>query len=186
MTSDSTPALFPTAAPPAETSPPSAEPRPADLVPIREAAKSIDRAVSTLRYWIQTGDLKAYYGEGTHEKNRPVFVSAEELRVLVVKMGKQANPGRRPPAEEEDDLHAAQLATVRAEAAAAVARAEVEGLRRALETAEDRAGELRSALSDLRGALEREQARADGAEAELTALRAAAGAPWWRRLLPGS
>lgn len=184
MTSDSTPALFPTAAPPAETSPPSAEPRPADLVPIREAAKSIDRAVSTLRYWIQTGDLKAYYGEGTHEKNRPVFVSAEELRVLVVKMGKQANPGRRPPAEDEDELHAAQLATVRAEATAA--RAEAEALRRALETAEERTGDLRVALNDMRAALERERARADGAEAEVAVLRTAAGVPWWRRLLTGS
>lgn len=139
-----------------------------------------------MRDWIRAGDLRAWKGEGSHANNQQTLVSAEELRLLVVRTGKLANPPRRPPVEEEDlrarlaaaeeELHESRLSALRAEVVAA--KAETEALRLALGTAEE-------AARDLRGALERERARADGAEAELSALRVAAGVPWWRRLLPG-
>lgn len=149
---------------------------------MKDAARSVDRSPSTLRDWIRAGELRAYKGPGHHESNRPTLVSAEELRLLVVKSGKLANPPRRLPVEEEElrarlarveeELRASQRAEVES------IRREVDALRLALTAAEERA-------RDLVVALDRERARADGAEAEVAAMRSAAGLPWWRRLLTG-
>lgn len=178
MPTDDTPPLFPSA-PPVVSAP---DDRPFDLIPLKEAAKSVDRAPPTLRDWIRAGDLRSWKGEGNHPNNRQTLVSAEELRVLVVSTGKSATPARRPPSEEEElrarlvkaeeDLRAALRSEVEA------AQRETAALRLALGSAENRA-------RDLAAMLEREQARADGAEAELRALREVGALPWWRRLLPG-
>lgn len=169
--------------PPVDT--PSSSPLPVDLVPLKEAARRVDRAPSTLRDWIRAGELRSFEGEGTHPRNRPTLVSVGELQALVVQAGKAAHPGRRPPVVEEEgaaDLRL-RLATVEGELRAL--RVELDGERRAaaaLQTAIQVAAE---AATDLRASLERERARADGAEAELRALRDVGALPWWRRLLPG-
>ena len=157
--------------------------RPPDLLPLREAARLVDRSVSTLRAWIRAGDLRPWRGEGTHPDNAPVLVSREELAALVVGAGKAAHPGRppsAPPAEAAPAL-VAELAALRAELAGAraLARAHEEttaALREAL-------AEARGRAADLAAALEVERARATAAEAEREALRTSAGLPWWRRLL---
>lgn len=165
---------------------PSTSPAPLDLVPLKEAARRVDRSPSTLRDWIRAGELRAYHGEGTHPKNRPTLVSVGELLALAVTTGKAAAPGRRPPVEEEEEEAAGlrlRLATVEGEIR--TLQATLDGERRAaaaLQTALQVAAE---GVADLRAALDRERARADGAEAELRALRDVGALPWWRRLLPG-
>lgn len=169
---------------PSDDTPP-ASPLPTDLVSLKEAAQRVDRAPSTLRDWIRSGELKAYQGEGTHPKNRPTLVSVAELHSLVVTTGKAAAPGRRPPVadEEIEDLRA-KLARTEAELRAL--QATVESERRATEMATHALQMVEQFSGDLRASLERERARADGAEAELRALRVVGSLPWWRRLLPGS
>lgn len=168
--------------PPADT--PSTSPLPVDLVPLKEAARRVDRAPSTLRDWIRAGELRSFEGEGTHPRNRPTLVSVGELQALVVQAGKAAHPGRRPPVEEEGaaDLRL-RLATVEGELRAL--RVELDGERRAAAALQTAIQVTAEAAADLRAALDRERARADGAEAELRALRDVGALPWWRRLLPG-
>ena len=88
---------------------PSTSPAPLDLVPLKEAARRVDRSPSTLRDWIRAGELRAYHGEGTHPKNRPTLVSVGELLALAVATGKAAAPGRRPPVEEEEEAAGLRL-----------------------------------------------------------------------------
>ena len=156
MTTADTPSLFPPAAP-------SDPPVPGDLVPLKDAARSVDRSPSTLRDWIRAGELRAYKGPGHHESNRPTLVSAEELRLLVVKSGKLANPPRRLPVEEEELR--ARLVRVEEEIRASQ-RAEVDAVIRTAEIAQREADLLKQALetsqrnvTELRDALEREIAR---------------------------
>lgn len=159
-------------------------PTPPDAVPIREAARLVDRGVSTLRAWIAAGDLPAYRGVGTHPGNAPVLVSRAELLALAGRT-KAVAPGRRreAPGEDPGDLAAvrAELATVRADLA--VARAELAGAR---ETSEALRAALRASEAharDLAAALEVERVRARAVEGELAALAARERLPWWRRLL---
>lgn len=156
--------------------PPSAPPL--DLVPLKEAARQVDRSPSTLRDWIRAGELRGYAGEGTHPQNRPTLVSVSELQALVVVAGKAAHPGRRPPAE---DPAAARVSEVEIRAL----RAELDAERRVAAATAAALALAEAAAADLRLSLERERARADGAEAEVAALKAEKGLPWWRRLLPG-
>lgn len=162
--------------------------RPDDLVPVRDAARLVDRGYSTVRAWIADGALTAWKGEGTHPGNAPTLVSRAEL-FAVAGASKSTRPGRHPPAPAEApptvavelaELRAA-VAELRAEldrarGAADVARAERDGARETL-------AEVRARVTDLSAALEAERARARGAEAERDALRSSAGLPWWRRLL---
>ena len=169
--------------PPVDT--PSSSPRPDDLVPLKEAARRVDRAPSTLRDWIRAGELRSFEGEGTHPRNRPTLVSVGELQALVVQTGKAAHPGRRPPVEEEEGAADLRLRLATVEGEIRTLRAELDGERRAAEGLAMALDAERRAAADLRLALERERARADGAEAELRALRDVGALPWWRRLLPG-
>lgn len=139
----------------------------------------VGRGLSTVRAWCASGELTAYRGPGTHERNRPVLVSRAELSVLAAS-AKSATPGRAPPPVSAPPVTAelealrADLVAVRAELAA---RADVvDALRLVIRATEDRA-------RDLATALEAERARTAGLTAELEALRGGAGLPWWRRLL---
>lgn len=155
---------------------------PDDLIPIRDAARMVNRGLSTVRAWCASGELTAYHGPGTHPGNRPVLVSRAELTILAV-TSKSARPGRAPPPSTvaTPPTVNADLAIVRSERD--LARAELAGradvvdaLRLAIRLSEDRA-------RDLSTAFEAERARVAGLTAELAALRGGADLPWWRRLL---
>jgi len=149
---------------------------PADLLPIREAARLVDRSYSTVRLWIAAGELEAYRGEGTHPANAPVLVSRGAILALCA-YSKSAKPGRPTAAAVSAPVAPAE-AVERAELRAdvAIARAERDGLAALVEA-------LRGTVSTLTDALEAERATVAGMRAEVAALRGAAGLPWWRRLL---
>jgi hypothetical protein len=149
---------------------------PADLLPLREAARLVDRGPSTLRAWIRAGELPAYRGEGTAPENAPVLVSRAELLHAAGTTGKAPRPGRpaapayAPPPVGE----------------AAVLRAELEGARQLADALRGTVAALEARARDLSAALDAERERARAAEAERDALRGGAGLPWWRRLLGAS
>ena len=167
-------------------------------MPLKDAARLVDRSLTTLRTWIRSGKLSVYRGEGTHPDNAPALVSRTEILALVVVEGKAANPGRPPAGPVPVELAPVEaLAALRVELA--TVRAELAGARdllagaRALAEAHLATGDaLRATVAavearsrDLATAVEAERARAMGAEAERDALRAERGLPWWRRLLGG-
>ena len=115
--------------PPVDTS--STSPLPVDLVPLKEAARRVDRAPSTLRDWIRAGELRSFEGEGTHPRNRPTLVSVGELQALVVQTGKAAHPGRRPPVEEEEGAADLRVRLATSEGEIRALRVELDGERRA-------------------------------------------------------
>jgi excisionase family DNA binding protein len=156
---------------------------PADLLAVREAARLVGRGYSTVRGWIAAGELEAYRGEGTHPRNAPVLVSRAALMALCA-TSKSTHPGR-PVAlpASEGTAPAGELMELRA--ALAVARAERDGARELVEAQRVTVAALEARARDLAEALEGERARVAGLTAELEALRAAAGMPWWRRLLAG-
>jgi hypothetical protein len=148
---------------------------PADLLPLREAARLVDRGPSTLRAWIRAGDLPAYRGAGTAPENAPVLVSRAELLHAAGTTGKAPRPGRpAPPAYPASPPGAGEALVLRAELAGA--RAVVEAQRATVAALEARA-------RDLAAALDAERATVAGLRAELDALRGAGRLPWWRRLL---
>ncbi len=188
--------------------------RPGDLVPLREAARQVDRSISTLREWIRDGELAGWKPEGATAANAPTLVSLAEVRLRMVVGEKAIVPGRPPgllrerPGEqgggaaevsgegreaallrEQAREHALRLEIVDAKAALRIAEVEREALRAEVERLREQQGQsvrlLEAAQQDLRGAWERERARADGAEAEVRVLRAGLQLPWWRRLLTG-
>jgi len=126
---------------------PASTPGPADLVPIRDAARMVGRGLSTVRAWCASGELTAYHGPGTHPGNRPVLVSRAELAILAA-TSKSPTPGRAPPPvatmPPAAAVELAELATARADLALArvelAGRADVvDALRLALRATEDRA-----------------------------------------------
>jgi hypothetical protein len=161
---------------------------PPDLLPVRDAARLVDRSLSTVRAWIRSRQLRSWRGEGTHPDNAPALVSRAELVALVVGATgepKAAHPGR-PPAPAPPPAEA--VTALRVELAAV--RAELDGARALLGAHGETTAALREALAEARGraadlvaALEAERARAVAAEAERDALRERDGLPWWRRLL---
>ena len=59
--------------------------KPADLVPIAEAARAVDRSKDTVRRWLRTGALRRWEGaRPAHGGSLPVLVSLTELRTLAV------------------------------------------------------------------------------------------------------
>lgn len=150
---------------------------PADLLPVREAARLVGRGYSTVRGWIAGGELEAYRGEGTHPANAPVMVSRAAVLALCART-KSTNPGR-PVAEAPTVAPGAAVELAELRAAVAVARAERDGLAAVVEA-------QRGTVAALTGALEAERATVAGMRAELAALRGVAGLPWWRRLLGAS
>jgi len=160
--------------------------RPDDLVPIRDAARMVDRGYSTLRGWVRAGELTGYYADPERPSNSPLLVSKQELLTLMAAANKASNPPRPPRAEAEaaarDDL---RLELARAHAEVATARAEREGAVAVADALRGTISALQERCRDLAERAEAEHARAVAAEAELQALRTDRRLPWWRRLLGG-
>lgn len=172
---------------------PSSTPLPSDLLPVRDAARLVDRGVSTLRAWVRDGDLVGYREDPAHPENSRLLVSRDAVLRLVVVAGKSGAPGRRPPAGIEVEPapvadHDRQRAELRADLRAALA--ERDGARAALEATGRTVDVLEARCRDLAGLADAERRRADdladrlaAATAELDALREWHGLPWYQRLL---
>ncbi len=191
--------------------------RPADLVPLADAAAAVGRAPKTVRSWASAGRV-GRWREVEGEPGSRVLVSLGEV-VLAAAALAEAGPVSGPvvappsPADPAAPVEApapaspagapldAELAALRAEVGALraalaatreVAEARAEAARRvgealdlALVAERARSAELVATVADLRERLDRAEAAATGARAELGAALAAAGRPWWRRLLAG-
>ena len=177
--------------------------RPLDLLTVREAARLVDRGVSTLRGWVRAGELRGWHADPEHPENTPLLVSRAEVLALVVTTGRASTPGRRSPAEStppptpptdtpEHPLDLARLRSTVAELRAdvRVALAERDGARAALEATGREVAAVAGRCSTLEVLADAERRRADdladrltAAEAERDALREHQGLPWWRRLL---
>jgi hypothetical protein len=177
--------------------------RPLDLLTVREAARLVDRGVSTLRGWVRAGELRGWHADPAHPENTPLLVSRAEVLALVVTTGRASNPGRRSPAgptppptpptdTPTDALDLARLRSTVAELRAdvRVALAERDGARGALEATVREVAAVAGRCSTLEALADAERRRADdladrlaAAEAERDALREHQGLPWWRRLL---
>lgn len=73
--------------------------QPVDLIPLREAAKLVDRSVSTLRKWVRA-ELLQSYRETPEDPSSRVLVSRQELLQHAVAAGLNPAPPRRSgPAE---------------------------------------------------------------------------------------
>lgn len=171
--------------------------RPGDLLDYNQAATEFDRSRNTIRWWVRSGQLRSWLeGEGNHQRR---LVSRADVQALVVQAGKLAVPGGPgrgaipepapvvPTAAPAPDL-LVEVATLRGEVAGlrgelSGARGELAAVRLALEAERSRVAsvEERAEVERLRAAEWRD--RAESLTAELVALRAAAGLPWWRRLL---
>jgi hypothetical protein len=198
-------------------------PRPADLVPLADAAAAVGRAPKTLRTWASAGRV-GRWREVEGEPGSRVLVSLGEVMLAAAALA-EAGPASGPvvappppagpaapssPAVAPVAAAGAPVAGGAAEAELVALRGEVGALRAALaatrEVAEARAeaarrvgealdlalvaerarsAELVATVADLRERLDRAEAAATGARAELGAALAAAGRPWWRRLLAG-
>lgn len=178
---------------------PSSTPLPMDLLPVRDAARLVDRGVSTLRGWVRDGALAGYREDPAHPENSRLLVSREAVLRLVVEAGKASAPGRRPtaPVSTADDLdppapaaasdaeRAAQraaLAELRADLRAALA--ERDGARAALEATGRTVAALEARCADLAALADAERRRTGdvldrltAAEAERDALREWHGLP---------
>jgi hypothetical protein len=163
--------------------------RPDDLVPIRDAARMVDRGYSTLRGWVRSGDLTGYYADPERPSNSPLLVSKQELLTLMAAANKVPNPPRPPSTKPDaaspsarDDL---RLELARAHAELATARAERDGALAVAEALRGTISALQERCRDLTERVEAEHARAVAAEADLQVLRVDRRLPWWRRLLGG-
>jgi len=183
--------------------------RPLDLLTVREAARLVDRGVSTLRGWVRAGELRGWHADPEHPENTPLLVSRAEVLALVVTTGRASTPGRRSPAESTppstpptDALdrpeHALDLARLRSTVAELradlrAALAERDGARAVLSATGRTVEVLEARCDDLAGLADAERRHALDladrlavAEAERDALREYQGLPWWRRLLPST
>ena len=188
--------------------------RPADLVPLADAAAAVGRAPKTVRSWASAGRV-GRWREVEGEPGSRVLVSLGEVMLAAAALaeaGPISGPVVSAPAGPAAPVEApapaapagapdAELAALRAEAAALraalaatreVAEARADAARRvgealdlALVAERARSAELVATVADLRERLDRAEAAATGARAELGAALAAAGRPWWRRLLAG-
>lgn len=165
--------------------------KPADLVPIAEAARAVDRSKDTVRRWLRTGALRRWEGERpAHGGSLPVLVSLAELRTLAVVAELDPDPPRRgaasvPPVGEvgqlaelrfavERERHRAELAELRAD----LARSDAER-----EAAARDLTRLRADVADARAERDRWRERCEASEREGRELATIANLPWWRRLL---
>lgn len=151
---------------------PADTPLPADLLPVRDAARLVDRGLSTVRGWVRTGALVGYRAPDEHPDNARLLVSREAVLRLVVLEGKPAHPGRRTPgaeleaaprvAEPVAELEAAEVARLRAlvaelRADVRAALAERDAARAGLEAANRTAAVLEARCADLAAHLHAER-----------------------------
>lgn len=176
---------------------------PADLLPVREAARLVDRGVSTLRAWVRSGELQGWHADPDHPENTPLLLSRAEVLAMVVTTGRVSAPGRRRPADTssmpspsadapEPTLDYARLRLTMTELRAdvRVVLAERDGARAALEATVREVAAVAGRCSTLEVLADAERRRANdladrlaAAEAERDALREWYGLPWYRRLL---
>lgn len=148
-------------------------PRPDDLVSVKEAAKMVDRGVSTVRSWVRSEQLTGYR-EDPNRSNSRLMVSTQDLMILA---GTTKNPEPpRPGSVAKQEAEPPRDDSV-------MVKALVSAMEQTAETERKRAEEWRIRAEEWK--LEAEQARAElaGARAELEALRAARGMSWWQRLI---
>jgi hypothetical protein len=190
---------------------PSISARPADLVPMKEAAALVDRSVSSVRAWLRSGKLAKHREDPANAGSR-AMVSRAELLAYAASMldptpaRPPAGPRPAPLASEAptpDDARDLRVDLARARAELDGARAVLEATRahvRSLEAEISRAGELMDGARaegrevsrlaeerarDLRTDLEHTREELTAARAELAAFRSYAGLPWWRRMVAG-
>ena len=167
--------------------------KPADLVPIAEAARAVDRSKDTVRRWLRTGALRRWEGERpAHGGSLPVLVSLAELRTLAVVAELDPDPPRRGAAPvlrvgEVDHVAElrAELVAERHRAVVAEIRADLARSEAQLQAAARDLTRLHADVADARAERDRWRDRCEAAEREGRELATAAGLPWWRRLLTG-
>lgn len=153
--------------------------RPDDLLDYDEAARVVDRSRDTIRAWVRSKELQSWPVDEQKQNSRRL-VSKTELMQLVVSARKPVTPGGpgRAPEASRAELEVERLKVAGLEAVVQALRGQVAALEGQLSAEHERAEVERLRSSEWKD-------RAVALEAELQALRAAAGAPWWRRLLPG-
>jgi hypothetical protein len=92
----------------------SAPEQPADLIPLREAARCVDRSLSSLRSWIRQEFLTKYREEPGNPKSR-VMISKAELMAYAVSAGLDPDPPRRGPSTDETAVTAPAAASTTVE-----------------------------------------------------------------------
>ena len=129
---------------------------PSDLIPLREAARLVDRGYSTLRGWVRAGWLVKYCANPASPENAPMLLSRAAVVALAASMEKAHPIGRRPavPACEPDRDRLASLSLERRRleerlkllTAAEEAQAHVQAAEEALALLRARAAESAAAL----------------------------------------
>ena len=153
--------------------------RPDDLLDYDEAARVVDRSRDTIRAWVRAKELQSWPAD-EQKQNAKRMVSKGELLNLVVGARKVAVPGGpgRAPEISKAELDAERLKVAGLEALVGALRGQIVATEGQLSAERERAEVERLRATEWKD-------RSVALEAELQALRATAGAPWWRRLLPG-
>ena len=164
------------------------DPQPEDLIPVNEAARLVDRSISSIRGWVRTGQLKGYREDPEHPENSRLLVSKADLLSLA-RDTKHPSPGRpqppnngnppAPPARVKDPTSAVLAAELEG------SKALLEALKSQVAVLEARARTLEEQVRTERQRAEEWKGRATALEAELIAIKGREKLPLWRRLLTG-
>ncbi len=202
---------MPADTPSATADTPSTARRTDDLVPMAEAARLVDRSVSTVRAWLRSGKLTKHREEPGNASSRAMVSRAELMAYAAVQLDPAparppGGPRPEPPASvapaPADELGLrVELARLRAEldgtrAVLEATRAHVATLEASAATVGDLVASARAEgrelarvaeehARDLRADLDRMREERDAARAEAAALKTYAGLPWWRRMVTG-
>ena len=169
---------------------------------LAEAAKVADRSTSTLRRWIQSGELVATTGNAPRAGGRaPFVIRAGDLFQALSDMGvkpKQSQSVHKPPqgtaapATATATPPAGEVAELRFAVERSKLEHQAETARLRLAHGLERMNDLERQISMLRSQVARLESEAadwrerhDAREAEVRALRASLDLPWYRRLLGG-
>lgn len=171
------------------------ETQPDDLIPVSEAARLVDRSVSTLRAWVRASELQGYYEDPNHPENSRLMVSRRALIALASQRKSTSPPrpapGPRTPEETTPSVSTpATQAPIPAQVSVLVAeldgaRALLEAVRAQLVATEARSRTLEDQVRTERQRAEEWKGRATAIDAELRALKERERLPIWRRLLTG-
>jgi len=162
--------------------------RPGDLIPVNDAARLVDRSVSSLRGWVRTGQIKGYREDPAHPENSRLLLSRSEILQLA-RESKHPSPGR--PSAPNNGSPTSPAPKLK-DPGSAVLTAELEGARALLEALKSQVALLEARCRTLEEQVRTERQRAEEwkgratvVEAELNALKDRLKLPLWRRLLPG-
>jgi hypothetical protein len=153
--------------------------RPEDLLDYDEAARVVDRSRDTIRAWVRSKELQSWPAD-EQKQNAKRLVSKAELLNLVVHARKVAVPGgpNRAPDVSKAELEAERARVSSLETLVLALRGQISAQEGQLSAERERGEVERLRATEWKD-------RAAALEAELQGLRAAAGGPWWRRLLGG-